>query len=544
MMTMAPTDDSARVATWLAGALVVLPLLQALPLDFDRSAVLAVLLPVLWVGRHKLASAALSLGNSRRWIRAALLATGIAIILSVAFADQPAPAIVTAATWVLVAAAGLIAGAAANGREAAIRRILEGVALGSALALAIMGCLWLATGRGAVPLYAHHRHVGLHAIGGALAGSALLVTSQRWPQRCCWLAAGGVSWAGLLWSGGRTPMVALTVGIAVWFGISAGLRKKIALATALHLGLGLAVSSSFVSSRPELGWRHAVSRTAAAVQPASVNVSKLTSTRSDFWREAAEHALKSPWIGHGPDAYRHILPKLDGQQPHNLLLQLWLDLGIAGALPLLGGLGCALVLGWRQARAHPDNRAYGAAFALAMAFTAASMLDGVYYHVLTLLPAMLVLGILLFGHPSGLADINGPRRTAAIPIARTLVSVAAAVLVIHSWLFQQLAVASPPRGPDAAAARLIRVFPSTTFGLWHWLDAWYRDDPATAIAWARWAQGHAANPSLFHIRAGQYLLASGDPDAAREELRAARDAAHWTARPAIAEFEKKLFSSP
>jgi hypothetical protein len=94
-------------------------------------------------------------------------------------------------------------------------------------------------------------------------------------------------------------------------------------------------------------------------------------------------------------------------------------------------------------------------------------------------------------------------------------------------------VAPPPAGPEGCAPRSLKIFPSTTFGLGRWLDAWEPRHPEAALAWAVWAQTRAPNAPLFHVYAARYRLARGDRAGAEAELRAALAKAHWTVRPGI-----------
>jgi hypothetical protein len=281
---------------------------------------------------------------------------------------------------------------------------------------------------------------------------------------------------------------------------------------------------------PQLGWWHAFSRTTTALQ--SADVSALTSTRTEFWRAALQHAQTAPWLGRGPDAYRFLTPKLDGQQPHNLGLQLWLDLGLVGALPALALLAGALLTIWRHTQ--PLDTATGPGdgpwLAVLMASLALGMLDGAFYHLLPFLPAMLALGRAF--------DLGGsaPPREAPSAVRGGLLAVTGAavgILLLHVWLFYALVVAPPPADAAAYAPRGLKIFPSTTFGLGRWLDAWQPTQPDATLAWAVWAQTHAPNAPFFHVYAARCRLARGDRAGAEIELRAALAKAHWTVRPGI-----------
>lgn len=520
-----PPPPKSSAPMWLAAALVLLPFLQALAFDFDRCGAMVLLLPGIWAGRVELAQALARIQAGPVWLKFSAGLAGIAVLLSVVLARQFAPALVTAASWVMLAAAGLIAGQCVANDASAGRRLLAGLALGTAAGTLAVWALWVLSGRGAVPLYAHHRHLGLHTLAGAVAGLALIVHKDFYRAgRIFWWVAGVITWGGMLWSGGRAPVLAVALAVGLWLLLGpALLRRKLLGSAALLLAAGLALSAVFWTSNPELGWWHAISRTAKAAGTGSV--SQLSSTRTEFWSAVVPRAQEATWLGHGPDAYRFLTPKLDGQQPHNLVLQLWLDLGVVGAVPLLILLAGVLVVGW--------IRAVAAAAAMPLAWLAvltasvvAGMLDGVFYHLLAFLPAMLAFGVAL-GLVSNLAP---PARNSPAP--KVVLGAATAVTLLHMGVFYSLAVGPPPAPTDWRALG-VQTFPSSTFGLWRWLDDWQQTHPGDVLEWTRWGQEHSPNPIFFHVYAAQVLAARGDRAGAEMELRAARAQAHWSMRPAL-----------
>lgn len=528
MSSPAPLPPSGA-AKWCAAALAVMPFLLVLPLDFDRCGALVLLLPTLWTGRRELASALTCLGRGPGWL---ILLTGLAAVgavVSLVFARQFVPALVTSASWILLAATGLIAGQCVRNDATAGRHLLAGLVLGTAGGALVTWVWWLLVGRGfPVPLYPHPRILGLHALSGAIASLALVIhPDTRRSGRTLWFIAGVLTWGGLLWSGGRAPLIGLAVALGCWLFFSpSAQRPKLLGGGALLLGAGMALSAVFWTSNRELGWWHALSRTASAASTG--DVSQLSSTRSEFWLATVQRAEKSPWFGYGPDSYRFLTPKLDGEQPHNVVLQAWLDLGVVGALPLLGLLGGALVLGWKRARS-PGDTAPLAWLAVLTASVVAGLLDGVFYHLLALLPAMLAFGVAL-----GLVTAN----SAAVPTEKSasapwlLLGPAIAVILLHMAVFHVLDVGPPP-APDGWTAKMIRKFPSSTLGLPRWLDAWQQTHPAEALEWARWAQEHSPNPVSFHLYATRLLLLQGDRAGAERELQAALAKAHWLMRPSL-----------
>jgi len=528
-MSASPRPLKSSAATWIAAALVALPFLQALAFDFDRCGALVLLLPAIWAGRVELAQAIARLQAGPVWLKILPGLAGFAVLLSVAVSRQFAPGLVTAASWVLLAAAGLIAGQCMANDAAAGRRMLAGLALGTAAGTLTVWALWILSGRNGVPLYPHPRILGLHTLAGAVASVALITQKDvHRAGRGFWLAAGILTWGGLLWSGGRAPVLALAVALGLWMLLSPTPLRRALLRTSVTLllaglALSFAVSTPNWSSHPDLGWWHAIGRTATAATTGSA--SQLSSTRTEFWSDVVSRARATPWLGHGPDSYRFLTPKLDGQQPHNLVLQLWLDLGAVGAVPLLVLLAGLFVFGWRRAvvAAPVIPPAW---LAVLTASLVAGLLDGVFYHLLAFLPAMLALGVAV-GLVSHLAP---PARISHTP--RVVIGIATAVLLLHMGVFYVLAVGAVPAPTDWRATG-VRIFPSSTFGLWRWLDDWQSGHASDVLDWTRWAQEHSPNPIFFHVYAARVLAAQGDGQGAEKELRAALAKAHWSMRPSI-----------
>ncbi len=531
-MSAAPRLPKSSAMSLFAAALVVLPFLQALAFDFDRAGALVLLLPGIWAGRVELAQALARIQVGPVWLKFLCGLTCLAVVVSVIVSRQFAPGLVSAASWVFLVAAGLVAGQCIANDAATGRRLLAGLALGAAAGTLTVWALWILAGRGTVPLYPHPRILGLHLLAGAVASVALITQKDvHRAGRGFWWAAGVITWGGLLWSGGRTPVLALAVTLGVWTLLGpAALRRTFVRTSLILLLAGLVVSAVFWSSRPDLGWWHALGRTATAASSGSA--SQLSSTRTEFWAAVVERAKGSPWVGHGPDSYRFLTPKLDGQQPHNFALQFWLDLGAVGAVPLIALLMALLVIGWRRAvqSGAPVPLAW---LAVLTASILAGLLDGVFYHLVAFLPAMLAWGVAL-GLVSHLAP---PARVSHTP--RAVLGVATFVLLLHMGVFYSLAVGPAPAPSDWRATG-VRLFPSTTFGLWRWLDEWQPTHPAETLEWTRWAQEHSPNPVFFHVYAARLLAGQGDTKGAERELRAAAAVAHWSSRPAIDDMLRQL----
>jgi O-antigen ligase len=68
-----------------------------------------------------------------------------------------------------------------------------------------------------------------------------------------------------------------------------------------------------------------------------------------LWSMAQEHAMQSPWIGHGIEAMRSVsLYNFEVKEmrrevhPHSMIFQTWIEMGLAGALLFLCGLALTL----------------------------------------------------------------------------------------------------------------------------------------------------------------------------------------------------------
>jgi hypothetical protein len=295
-------SDSSRATFWLAAALAVTPYLQTLEWDFEHSGVLALLPAALWSGRRLLTSAGTRLAHASPLARIGGAVAVLVVLVSLAESAQPAASLVECARWLGLLLAALLAGQVVAEKPVRAAWLLGALATGGAAAAAWH---WLRWKSGAAPeaaFYSHHRLMGLHLMGAALAATALAVTASTPAGRRLGLAAGLLCWGGLLWSGGRAPLLGLGGGLLAWFWFGpATQRKALVLVSALHLAGGLALSAALPANRPWLGWTRIWQRTVAPAPEVGV-----TSQRTSFWQDAAHRVGDAPWFGHGPDSYRYL----------------------------------------------------------------------------------------------------------------------------------------------------------------------------------------------------------------------------------------------
>jgi O-antigen ligase len=514
-------------AAWaVAVAAAVLPFLADLPIDYDRLAPVA-LLPALWLGR-KFRAADQGNAQARKIDRALLTVAAVVALLSTLLGPHPVPSLVSLASWVwILAGAFLTRRLAVNPR--ALRVILAGITLGATLGCLVVWAQWVeGTPINAFPHYGHGRLFGLHMMVGTMTALAWVVlTPAQSVARMLGYVVAVINCGGMLWSGGRAPLVGAAAGLVLWYWRSEPAERHILVrGVPLVLLGGTLLSCLRWSPEPYLGWWGALARTSAAT-----SVDALSSTRLSFWQVTWHEILQAPWIGHGADSYRFIVPKQDGNQPHNWVLQFLLDLGVLGA----GSLGLLLL---RQAhRGLVGNRADGdaevsvARRAIAgglVACLAAGLLDGVFYHAVLLLPAALLAAMAGATRGESTGNPGWIRRSGRLRLA-----ISAALLGLHSYVVASMALPPAPAGPDAPAARLLRMYPSTTFGLEGWLNTWRATKPNAVLEWSQWAQRHSDNPAQFHVYAAVLYADQRDFASATREVEAAMLKAHWNSLPKL-----------
>lgn len=518
-------DHTFEGALAVAAMLAVLPVLQALPSDMDRTASLA-FCPAVWLLlRHKTAPAE----KNERLDLLLLIFAGVLAVAAAIFSRQFAANLVLTCTWIWTAAIGLSSRRLAQSAPA-IRLVLAGLAAGGCA-----GLLWtrlqpISEGT-AFPLYGHARIFGLHMQLSAAAALALLVSTRvNLTLKCITFITGVVVWSGLFWSGGRGPLAGLAAAVVIWFWFGgAGERRRLAVWGPALVLTGILGSYFLGAQAHYLGWNRVVSST--------VNTSSLQGFSSDrnlIWGQALREISRSPWFGQGADSYRFIQPLPVGDQPHNFILQWVLAFGVPAALALVFLLGRRTFRGLIcNAEPHEHSAWQRAAAAALVAATVGGLFDGVFYHAVAFIPVAIL---------AGLAGFN-PTRAKARPMSGTLVwrraglatcIAAAGVIALHAWLFFNL-LAPPPSSPHTAAARVLHAFPSATYGFWRWIEAWSTSVPVhERLAWLKWAQRHAPQPAIFHYQEAQCSIERRDLTAAKTALERAvatstgNDRKHYT----------------
>lgn len=449
--------------------------------------------------------------------------------LSVIASPHPAPALVMLSSWVLLAAGGLVVGQIVTEKPERARWLLRALAFSAAVGTLFHWGQWRLGASPEEAFYPHPRVMGLHLLGGTLASTTLFFGCVG-RERIGWLFGGTLCWGGLFWTGSRAPLAAVLATSLLWLVLAPKhARLRLVSSAALLIFGGLIVSFVLDAKIQHLGsgnlWRRTVEVSSAK---------ELTSNRSDFWQSAWQRGLESPWLGRGPDAYRYLEPKLEGAQPHNVLLQWFLDLGLFGTLALLLLVFCAL---WRGLRRN-DMATTAAGWPLvACASFVAGQLDGFFYHQAALFTTALALGI--SARAANASHAQAPVRpwwSRAWPIA---VIASVGVLLTHSWLYYRVGRARPPM-PHEPVVQLWYAFPSTTAGLDRWIWSWSATAPDAALSLSRYAQAHSPNGDYFRVVTAGILLRRGDRAGALQEMNHALAIAPWQRRTLVRELRDNM----
>jgi O-antigen ligase len=514
----------------VSACLIALPFLQALPTDQDRVAPLLFILPALWrLRRNRALVGRATIPRLTRMEIVLITWVVVAGIVAMLGSRHMAASLVLVADWILFAGFALHAGLLLKSEPEVSVKWLEAITIGSAAASATALISHAIYGGDTMFPYPHHRLIGYTTVVGVIAALHLLATtsSLKKTRGVSLFAAASAIWAAGLWSGSRTPLAALAGAIVFWLVRSPQqARRRLAALTTATFGVGFLLAQAVPAETAHLGFWNALKRTASA----GSSISRITSTRSDFWQESLHHYSYSPFTGLGPDAYRYLTPSMDGLQPHNFVIQWLLDFGLLGAVPLLIVAIVALRRGWsgRSEQVHP----WAALFTVSLL---SGLLDGNLYHFLGLFPAMLAGGVCL-------ASASGePGRTLAPPLfaglLKTLIALAAATCLSFAALHTALALSPVPAGWQAPLPKILRAFPVTTYGvardLSGWISDWTSTRPTDALEASRWAQTNTSVPTLFHVHAAQILQRQGDTAGAARELRAGREKANAGDRPEI-----------
>lgn len=264
---------------------------------------------------------------------------------------------------------------------------VDAMPLGSALfALAIGGFVaflgvtadydWVSS----LPGFPHIRHSG-YFLMPAMALSAGAIALSAGNRKLLHIMLLAINFGFAIWIGSRGPVIIFAGMLALAFAAFAVMRNPRAVAAiALALGIGAMLSQAIPT--PSHSSFNAVARVSGSD---TQSVDKLSSGRTEIWRDTLQAISDQPLVGHGGNQFRLQIPaaKETYNHPHNSVLQFGYEWGLIGAgvmLILLAMLGVRLL---RSTFADPAKNL--ALFLGALSMAMFSLIDGLFYYNLPII---------------------------------------------------------------------------------------------------------------------------------------------------------------
>jgi O-antigen ligase len=324
----------------------------------------------------------------------ALLAFAAFAALSAAWSVAPGQSLkaVTPVAAMLLGGTFLMGHAAhldGNARAAICAAVIGGGAVGGALVLGewllgrpILGAYQSAIGN---PMLLAHLMITFKSTASVLALFAwpLLLAVRHRYSRATALAAAGVLLGVFIVLKATTPLYAFALGGAAFF-LARRFGRIVAPLLGTVLVVGVLAAPWIPLSLPSPEWE---SRKMEFLSNSAIH-------RIQIWQTTADHIQNKLWTGHGFDSARGLYPQgtevlktfrrddparaYDNRfepiplHPHNMILQIWLETGLAGALLVLVALGTVLAALARATLDKTEKAAGYAFFVTALAISCVS----------------------------------------------------------------------------------------------------------------------------------------------------------------------------
>lgn len=311
-----------------------------------------------------------------------------AMLLAVALAAQPATALLSLISWIVHGLFAISIWFLFQRWQGSWQPdFVDAMPLGSAaFALAIGGFVafvgvtaeydWVSS----LPGFPHIRHSG-YFLMPAMALSVGAITLSKGNRKLLHMALLAVNFGFAIWIGSRGPLM-IFAGTVVFALIAfAAIRQARAIgAIALALGIGAVLSQ--VIPTPGHSSFNAVARVSGSE---TQSVDKLSSGRTEIWRDTLQAISNQPLAGRGGNQFRLQIPaaKETYNHPHNSVLQFayeWGPIGAGAMLILLAMLGVRLL---RATFANPAENL--ALFLGALSMAMFSLIDGLFYYNLPII---------------------------------------------------------------------------------------------------------------------------------------------------------------
>ena len=252
-----------------------------------------------------------------------------------------------------------------------------------------------------VPYHAHIRHGAYHGMIAACAGTSVYLIGG--PLRLLGLFVATVALFGIAYFGAR--------GAFLGWGIFAVLTVYFAERRVRMLVL---FSSMLLAAWISAGYVNEHLRASPFTGSLTTRMDSIASTtsstgRTRIWRDALRASLNHPFLGHGPEGYVSSKCCLSGSvQPHNSIVQMQIEFGLAGAI---GALALFFRYLWQpllvsvKARVRgPVNIRQSCLLATLIGICGFSLIDGLFYHVIPLLLSAIVFVLFQAGRTEKTSD--------------------------------------------------------------------------------------------------------------------------------------------
>jgi O-antigen ligase len=184
------------------------------------------------------------------------------------------------------------------------------------------------SGRFAITAQQGAINLGRDSANGALIAIALILMSSRLAVRLVSIAVLPVVLVAMLAAGSRGPVVAFLVGLLALIALTAAsgrARRQLLLVAVVLVGAAVIV--------PILVPGSAIGRSLSTIIGSASGLS--SNGRSHLWAEAYSAFARHPLVGLGTGGFAAVDPQ---QYPHNMVLEMAVELGVLGGLAVLSML--------------------------------------------------------------------------------------------------------------------------------------------------------------------------------------------------------------
>ncbi|NRB42703.1 MAG: O-antigen ligase family protein, partial [Pseudomonadales bacterium] len=115
----------------------------------------------------------------------------------------------------------------------------------------------------------------------------------------------------------------------------------------------------------------------------TIDLNRFSTGRTNIWKAALSAADESPWLGLGPNGYLFIDDRPYGIQPHNLIVQFYVEWGVVGGGMFILLLLFSVYFGGRILLYKSMGEipvVYHAAALIILVLSLLGLLDGTYFH--------------------------------------------------------------------------------------------------------------------------------------------------------------------